>query len=471
MRPPTGPPGNHTSNNQIPPSGQSVPGGNMQQLISEYASFQRMVEAECKKNPGMGALSWSDFIAFKSLDTTATAPLFPNQPPGEPSLNMPNIQQPINVNLQQEFTFAGNSTGAQAHGADTTFPSTDTGHNSDDEREANLGAKRKFDLHAKPFRELSKDQQVLRNLFQAHIRTEMQRLTGLRKDPFPLKPRNTDSDDDLDPDSEDAPSEPRMLLRMDQAVDHPANIAVIQRAATLVMIQELDVSTRTMEQDQLDITWTREDLVECGKGVWRTWKRAWKTQHDGSLSSKKVEQQMQQRRQSRQHAIKERRMKAVRIYTKRNNLDPSPMLQSEWMTEEVSGWSDADETANRACRREIGLKMGYSEEEIAAGVKVLEKRSLGWRSKQINSVYHALDDIVTEMERKRNTEFQSKFRRVDLGRKQMKLPARGKKLIYPMMISSKYVPEDETLTNKYRKHNPPGFNGPYSTDEEPTEMA
>lgn len=73
------------------------------------------------------------------------------------------------------------------------------------------------------------------------------------------------------------------------------------------------------------------------------------------------------------------------MYTKKHpgtNLEP--ILKTPFMTEENSEFSATDEEVRKQLLTKAREDVGMTEKEITEGIKVLEVRSLAWRSRKVS---------------------------------------------------------------------------------------
>lgn len=76
-------------------------------------------------------------------------------------------------------------------------------------------------------------------------------------------------------------------------------------------------------------------------------------------------------------------MKGVPKYIKDHGVDPSPLLCTPWMSEEVSECSLDDEVAYNENMEKRKSGAGYTDQELEDGKKILEHVSMSWKSKQV----------------------------------------------------------------------------------------
>ncbi|KZT04708.1 uncharacterized protein LAESUDRAFT_760994, partial [Laetiporus sulphureus 93-53] len=285
---------------------------------------------------------------------------------------------------------------------------------------------------------LSKRQAEVREELQEAVIGHLKTLTGLRRNPFPLQGDVNDENDDVDGSAQDKPS---MEFNFDETVTYEENAAIIRHIADLVYKEQTNDVSRTITHP--DVNFTKRDLEEFAKTRFRTWKRAYQAQKDELKKAAQLANQARNRRRRRQEQLKQLRGTAVKAYQKRFKVDPSPVLLTDWMSEACSDWSDEEE-ARDVHRQLLATKAGLTQEEIEEGVKVLERRSLAWRSGQLCSVLAKLDQIV-QTKRKGQGNAPIKMKRVDLQRPCTGVPPSK---IYPFAISMAWVKEHPELMDE-----------------------
>lgn len=78
----------------------------------------------------------------------------------------------------------------------------------------------------------------------------------------------------------------------------------------------------------------------------------------------------------------------VDTYVEESGLaDPTPLLHTPWMSEEVSDFSESDPDIRAHLVRKKAAAANLSEANLAAGVKVLEVLRPEWRSTAVSIFY------------------------------------------------------------------------------------
>ncbi|PSR80829.1 hypothetical protein PHLCEN_2v6600 [Hermanssonia centrifuga] len=309
-----------------------------------------------------------------------------------------------------------------------------------------------------------KERQVYKEL-KAKTRLQVQELTGIGKNPFARKTTTLLSDEegaDSEP-STPTPGPGQMRVAFGRPVDEPENRKIIERAAHLIHAQETNQETWTITHK--DVKFTKRDLEEFAKDTIRNWQQAYNHKKNEDKRTKRKMHVDRNRRVQRQRALKLRRSdpEVIAMYTKKHpgtNLEP--ILKTPFMTEENSEFSATDEEVRKQLLTKAREDVGMTEKEITEGIKVLEVRSLAWRSRKLRHIYEELDAYHNKKMRLNTKKTAPALRRVNLNRPREGPPTIA---VCPFMISSNwhYANPDVELTTK--KKNPHGLREEYSTDE------
>ncbi|PSR70652.1 hypothetical protein PHLCEN_2v13457 [Hermanssonia centrifuga] len=317
---------------------------------------------------------------------------------------------------------------------------------------------------------LTDDQLTVKECLRKLTKKEMQNLTGIKKNPFPIH-RDPDeiSDEEIEaPDGQ--PTTTRMPIEWPEDVNSIVNHAVIQRAALLVYREQTDQATRTIS---IVLPFTQQDVEELAKVTFRSWKKGWRLQRDLNAKERRLAQVTMLRRQGRQRTLKEQRETAVEQFKKdHEGIDPTCLLKTPWMSEAVSDLSSGSDQAKITHQRRLAEAAGRTLQDILDGMKILEKRSLSWRSHTVTAVFEELDHNRRKALRKKKKNVNT-IPRYDLGRVKTQHPSAETPKIFPFMISRRWYKENEaeTLTEDWpgtRKRNPDGFStsGTETSDED-----
>ncbi|KAJ6550480.1 hypothetical protein DFH09DRAFT_1501529 [Mycena vulgaris] len=228
-------------------------------------------------------------------------------------------------------------------------------------------------------------------------KTELTNLTG--------RTNSSESDaEDADSESEFTPtrsSHNHLVFDFSQNVDHPTNVKVFDQVSKLIWTEQQNPDSETFCLPNKDVKFTRSDLVEFAKGTFRTWLRKWK--------------------------LKDNRLKAVPKYEKSKRHDPAFILETDWMTDEISQPDTDDEDKKAAHRRrlvrEARLNAMQTEDPLWERVRP------GFQSSEMQEIKDVLDAILRQPGKKRP---RNRVRRVDLGAIHNRIPAG---IVWPFMVS------------------------------------
>ncbi|KAJ6475198.1 hypothetical protein DFH09DRAFT_1379785 [Mycena vulgaris] len=302
---------------------------------------------------------------------------------------------------------------------------------------------------------LTAEQTETRRKLMRMCRTELINLTGR------LSSNESDAED-ADSESESTQarsSQPRLVFDFSQNVDHETNIKVLDQVATLIWTEQQNTASKTFCLPHKEIKFTRSDLAEFAKGTFRTWRRKWKAEQDETLARKQAKAESENRQLMRRRELKENRLKAVPNFKKSKRRDPAFILETDWMTDEISQPNTDDEERKSAHRRrlvrEARLNVTQSDDPLWERVRP------GFQSSDMEEIKDALDAILKDLaklpgkKRPRN-----RVRRIDLGHTHNRIPAG---IVWPFMVSQDWydanVEGNPDLEEEMQMHgfDPEGF--------------
>ncbi|KAJ7231190.1 hypothetical protein C8J57DRAFT_1533800 [Mycena rebaudengoi] len=182
------------------------------------------------------------------------------------------------------------------------------------------------------------------DLLICKIKKELMDLTGINKS------LNTDSDSDSDA-SNNPPSPPTMSFEFSANVDSPTDLKVLIHAADLIWKEQHDPKAPTFSLPHKDLPFTHSDLLEFGKTGYRSWKKNWKVENDPEVAAKHARQAAKDRQAMRRKDLKKTRLKAVKEYRKVHKKDPVCILETDWVSDEISAL-DTEDKAKKCTHRE-----------------------------------------------------------------------------------------------------------------------
>ncbi|KAJ7470859.1 hypothetical protein FB451DRAFT_1559413 [Mycena latifolia] len=271
--------------------------------------------------------------------------------------------------------------------------------------------------------------------------------------------RNEDDSDESDSNSSTpAASASTLAFDFTANVDDPANVKVIDRAVHLVWTEQHDPKSKTFSLVHTDVEFTREDLTEFAKTIFRGRKRTWKAENDPELAKKKADNESKRRQEMRRKELKATRIKAVSAYKKAHKRDPVFILETNWMTDEISGPDTDDEEKRAAHRRRLvrAARLGPNQQTDA----VWERIRPGFQSNELASIKDTLDEITTKKKKTDKKRARACVTRVNLGNTHNRLPT---STIWPFMLSQEWyddnVDGNEDLENELQMYttDPVGF--------------
>ncbi|KAJ6546299.1 hypothetical protein DFH09DRAFT_1507850 [Mycena vulgaris] len=270
---------------------------------------------------------------------------------------------------------------------------------------------------------LTTEQTETRRRLMKMCKTELTNLTG--------RTNSSESDaEDADSESESTPtrsSHNRLVFDFSQNVDHPTNVKVFDQVSKLIWTEQQNPDSETFSLPHKDVKFTRSDLVEFAKGTFRTLRRKWKAEQDETLASKQAKSESDNRQLMRRRELKDNRLKAVPKYKKIKRHDPAFILETDWMTDEISQPDTDDEDKKAAHRRrlvrEARLNATQTEDPLWERVRP------GFQSSEMQEIKDVLDAILRQPGKKRP---RNRVRRVDLGAIHNRIPAG---IVWPFMVS------------------------------------
>ncbi|KAJ7084156.1 hypothetical protein C8R44DRAFT_894293 [Mycena epipterygia] len=301
---------------------------------------------------------------------------------------------------------------------------------------------------------LSKKQLEVRSQLMRKVKSELRQLTGTTNE----QDSNIDSDDS---DTSPVPtSRPTLAFDFSANVDDPANIKVIERAVHLVWTEQHNSKSTMFSLPHADVQFTREDLAKFSKTIFRGWKRTWKEETDPELAKKKAEAESKGRQNMRRKELKATRIKAVPQYKKQHKRDPAFVLETDWISDEVSGPETDDEDKKTEHRRRLvqAARLGPNHQDDP----VWERIRPGFQSTELSDIKDTLDSITTANRKGHKRRARPSVPRVNLGNTHNRLPSG---IVWPFMVSQDWydatVEGHEELESELQMYttDPKGFGG------------
>ncbi|KAJ6562750.1 hypothetical protein DFH09DRAFT_1364289 [Mycena vulgaris] len=231
-------------------------------------------------------------------------------------------------------------------------------------------------------------------------KTELTNLTG--------RTNSSESDaEDADSESESTPtrsSHNRLVFDFSQNVDHPTNVKVFDQVSKLIWTEQQNPDSETFSLPHKD--------EPSALGVVNGRRSRTKT-----LASKQAKSEWDNRQLMRRRELKDNRLKAVPKYKKIKRHDPAFILETDWMTDEISQPDTDDEDKKAAHRRrlvrEARLNATQTEDPLWERVRP------GFQSSEMQEIKDVLDAILRQPGKKRP---RNRVRRVDLGAIHNRIP-------------------------------------------------
>ncbi|KAJ7094792.1 hypothetical protein C8R44DRAFT_749377 [Mycena epipterygia] len=299
---------------------------------------------------------------------------------------------------------------------------------------------------------LSSKQTDVRRLLMRKIKSELRQLTG--------NSNNDESASNSDDSDAPAPRTSRTDLAFDFTanVDHPTNVKILERAVTLVWTEQHDPKSDTFSLPHADVKFTRDDLTEFGKTNFRSWKKNWKAENDPELARKQARTESKGRQDMRRKELKENRLKAIPEYKKKNKRDPVFVLETDWMSDELSGPDTDDEDKKKAHRHRLIQTLHLAPEHQDEAI--WERVRPGFQSIEFIQIKDDLDAIIKAKNKACKKRVRARVRRVDLGNTHLRLPTGT---IWPFMVSQDWYDtniegkEELEAEMQMYKEDPEGF--------------
>ncbi|KAJ7714111.1 hypothetical protein DFH07DRAFT_863562 [Mycena maculata] len=237
----------------------------------------------------------------------------------------------------------------------------------------------------------------VRKSLMRKIKYELRQLIG--------KTDKEDTDNDSD-DSDTSFHSPRPHLAFDfrANVDDSVNEKVIDRAVHLVWTEQQDPKSKMFSLPHPDVQFTREDLHEFAKTTFRSWKRNYREESDPEGS--KVRQDM------RKKELKANRLKAILQYRKQHKHNPVFILETDWMSDEISGPDTEDEEEKRSHRRRLvqAARLGSHQQDDP----VWEKIRPAFQANELIDIKDKLDRINAAKKKAKKKQVRASVPRINL---------------------------------------------------------
>ncbi|KAK7029221.1 hypothetical protein R3P38DRAFT_3516313 [Favolaschia claudopus] len=282
---------------------------------------------------------------------------------------------------------------------------------------------------------LCEEQIKVRKLLMQKVKNEGKRITGRLSD--------SDSDSDDGDDESDLPSSQatHTILRYNFAatVTHADNIKVFDRIADLVWTEQRDPTSSTYSLGYPNVSFTREDLLEFAETNFRSWKSKWKGEHYPEVRRKQEKAAQKDRQVLRRKELKANRLKAVSDYKQKYKRDPICILETDFMSDEISAPSADDEDTRDEHRRRLvkAAHLGPTQQRN----DVWEVIRPGFQSVEMSKTKNDLDELVNkrrETQNKKTKRIRGRVPRVNFGNTHNRIP---RSTLYPFMLSQPWYDE------------------------------
>ncbi|TDL16354.1 hypothetical protein BD410DRAFT_889812 [Rickenella mellea] len=274
-------------------------------------------------------------------------------------------------------------------------------------------------------KQLTRQQKETRTELQSMIKHEMEELTGISKKeklPEPDTPVSSQTD------GSNHEHHQRMRPKLNHDVTHPKNRSIIMRAAELVWNEQTNDESRRLKHK--DVKFTEADLRAFATTVLRSWRRRFEVANNVEKGNKAKLQARKNKRHQRQRTLKAARLAVADLYADgHDGANPSCLLETDWMTEEVSSLDTSDDEEKEAHREQIVQAARLTDKEIKCGT-VLERIKPLFRSEEVDGIYEELDELGRQKQIESGKTYARK-RRVDLGRTRVRPPVVP---LYPFMV-------------------------------------
>ncbi|KAG2133011.1 hypothetical protein DEU56DRAFT_914036 [Suillus clintonianus] len=171
----------------------------------------------------------------------------------------------------------------------------------------------------------------------------------------------------------------------DKGVQALRNKKIIDRAANIVWNEQHDHDAETCTLGHKDVSFTKKDIVAFAKDKFRNLKRKYAEVTDSSKRAKRQKQKVVNKRKKRHPSV-------IEAYTKEYGADPTLLLETEYMSEEISELETDNKEKKKAHHKILLQKAGFvgSDEEDAVVWEVVRQE---WRSKDFNDIVERIDKI------------------------------------------------------------------------------
>ncbi|KAI0763896.1 hypothetical protein BC629DRAFT_1542689 [Irpex lacteus] len=237
--------------------------------------------------------------------------------------------------------------------------------------------------------DLTPDEMSVRRYLSKQARSEFCTLTGTSKEEYRLKRLSSESDmdesdDDVAPLSANTNISPAMTFRWNDDVDSLHNDRIIRHVASLIYNVQSNPTARTLPRTATIVKFVEEDIVVFVKTYVRSCRKARAAKRHPVRKDRRISSMTKNRRKGRQRTRKEQLLEGVDKYIEDHGVDPTSAIRTPWMSEELSDCSLDDRTAYLDNLKKRNTLTATSEQDIADGVKILERVSLAWKSSKVS---------------------------------------------------------------------------------------
>ncbi|KAJ6455919.1 hypothetical protein C8R47DRAFT_1328857 [Mycena vitilis] len=280
---------------------------------------------------------------------------------------------------------------------------------------------------------LTKGQIEVRKELMRKMKKELINLTGTNS--------RDDSSTSSDSDNSSNVSPPSMSFDFAAKVDDDSNLKIIARAAELIWTEQHDPKSSTFSLAHKDVSFTRSDLVDFGKTNFRSWKKKWNQTQNNQVAARAARQASKDRQGMRRKELKQNRLAAVKEFRKLHKKNPSCVLESEWMSDEISAPDTDDEDKRKTHRQLLVRKARLGPDQQAEPVWEVVRPA--FQSKECVETKDELDRILKKAKQAAKRKSRTSVPRVRLGATHDRIPTGT---LWPFMISTEWY-DATSITN------------------------
>ncbi|KAL5535623.1 hypothetical protein ACEPAF_3717 [Sanghuangporus sanghuang] len=226
--------------------------------------------------------------------------------------------------------------------------------------------------------ELTKEEKEAKRALRAAVKHEMHTQSGIKSSKKVLLPKPDKASEQV------IKGKNCHVPDLSETVTSMMNQYLIEQVVHIVQNDQEKPETRCILDES--VVYTRDDLCEFAKAQLRKWRSTYKAQNDPVEEAKQQKLKRKNMRRQRSSQLKQDRYRERRAYRRKFGVNPTCLLETDYMSEFFSQVDSADEVTKSNYKTKLQTAAKLTEAQIKANVPVWERVTKLFRSPELNQV-------------------------------------------------------------------------------------